>query len=165
MTYEEFRRKHPAVRCMHHHSSEDRANLASSFRLTRGQREAVGEFFYVHDLVPDKAFPTAKAATTAAYAIFLKNASAHHAPSCGKDCGDTFACVICKRTVGPCLQNGEVVERPHCSSCGFIYDEEGRVPCATCGKRAWEIVLGKALCRKCIRAHHEMAATGKIGEP
>ena len=54
------------VRCFHRHSSETRANLQSSFRLGHRQRESVGEFFYTHPAVPNRAFPTRKAAALAA---------------------------------------------------------------------------------------------------
>lgn len=74
MTYEEFRKRHPATRCFERYTSEQRANHAASFRLGRRQREAVGEHYYVHEMVPDIAFPTAKMATTRAYAVFVGNA-------------------------------------------------------------------------------------------
>lgn len=54
------------VRCLHHYSSETRANHAASFRLGHRQRAAIGEYFYTH---PDRegiAFPTRKSAALAA---------------------------------------------------------------------------------------------------
>ena len=56
------------TRCFQAHSSETRANHAASFRLGHRQREAVGEFFYVHPELPNKAFPTRGAAARAALA-------------------------------------------------------------------------------------------------
>jgi hypothetical protein len=67
MTYEEFRRTHPAVRHLQRYSSEQRASHAASRRLTPGKRRSVGEFFYTHPHLPGKGFPTPKAATRAAY--------------------------------------------------------------------------------------------------
>lgn len=53
------------VRCFHAYSSETRANHAASFRLGHRQREAVGEFFYTHPDVPNRAFPTRTGAAKA----------------------------------------------------------------------------------------------------
>lgn len=69
MTYADFRKAHPAVRCFQKHTSEQRATLASSHRLSQQQRQSVGEFYYVHNMVPGIAFPTAKAATTQAFEV------------------------------------------------------------------------------------------------
>lgn len=74
MTYKEFRKAHPARRIFMRYTPEQRADHASSHRLGRRQREAVGEFFYEHDMIPDRAFPTAKTATTRAYAVYLQGA-------------------------------------------------------------------------------------------
>jgi hypothetical protein len=54
------------TRCFHAYSSECRANHAASFRLGYQQRRAMGEFFYVHPDLPNKAFPTRGAAARAA---------------------------------------------------------------------------------------------------
>lgn len=70
VTYLEFRRKHPATRCWQKFDHEQRANHASSHRLTQQQRSAFGEYYYLHPMVPNNAFPTAKAATTAAFRIY-----------------------------------------------------------------------------------------------
>ncbi len=67
MTYQEFRKVHPATRCFLHYSSETRADLASSHRLMQTQRRSVGKFYYVHPMQPGVCFDTAKQATTAAY--------------------------------------------------------------------------------------------------
>lgn len=53
------------VRCFHAYDSETRANHAASFRLGHRQRESLGEFFYTHPDVPNRAFPTCKAAALA----------------------------------------------------------------------------------------------------
>jgi hypothetical protein len=79
MTYEEFRKAHPARRIFMRYSSEQRANRAASHRLGHRQRQAVGEFFYEHDMIPDRAFSTAKDATTRAYKLFLER----QAPAAG----------------------------------------------------------------------------------
>lgn len=73
ITYDEFRKLHPATRCFQRYTSEQRADHAASFRLGWRKRQAVGEFYYVHDMVPDIAFPTAKMATTRAYQVFVSN--------------------------------------------------------------------------------------------
>lgn len=54
------------VRIFQSFTSEQRANHASSHRLGHRQRQAVGEFFYVHPAIPDRAFPTRSAAARAA---------------------------------------------------------------------------------------------------
>ena len=53
-------------RCFQPYSSETRANHASSHRLGHRQRESVGEFFYTHPAIPNRAFLTRKAAAIAA---------------------------------------------------------------------------------------------------
>lgn len=53
------------IRCFQHYTSRDRADRAASFRLTRSQRESVGEFFYMHPLRDDVAFATRGAAERA----------------------------------------------------------------------------------------------------
>ncbi len=65
--YEAFRRANPAIRNFQRFTSDQRASHAASFRLTPRQRQAAGEFFYTHPMLPGLAFPTAKAATTAAF--------------------------------------------------------------------------------------------------
>jgi hypothetical protein len=69
-TFDEFKRACPATRCLHKYSSQDRANLAASHRLTPGQRASMGEYFYVHPLQPSIAFPTRKRALTAAWRAY-----------------------------------------------------------------------------------------------
>lgn len=71
LTYEAFRKAHPATRCFHKYDSVTRADRASSFRLSRQARDRVGEHFYIHPLCPGVAFPTAKRATTHAYEAYL----------------------------------------------------------------------------------------------
>lgn len=56
------------VRCFHKHSSETRANLAASFRLGYQQRAEIGQFFYVHPAIPNRAFGTRGAAAAAGLA-------------------------------------------------------------------------------------------------
>lgn len=70
MTYEEFRKKHPATRCWQKYDHIQRADHASSHRLTQRQRASFGEYYYLHPMVPSNAFPTAKAATSAAFRVY-----------------------------------------------------------------------------------------------
>lgn len=71
MTYEEFRKAYPATRCFQRYTSEQRATIRSSHRAGHRQREAVGEFYYVHEMVPGVGFPTAKAATQRAHENYM----------------------------------------------------------------------------------------------
>lgn len=71
ITYDEFRRAHPAQRNFYQYDSETRANHAASHRLGHRQRNAVGETWYSHPMCGNIAFPTAKAATTRAYEIHI----------------------------------------------------------------------------------------------
>lgn len=50
------------TRHFHRHSSQTRADLQASFRLTPNQRESTGEFFYVRSDAPTIAFKTLKQA-------------------------------------------------------------------------------------------------------
>jgi hypothetical protein len=50
------------VRCFQPYSSDQRANHAASHRLGHRRRQAVGEFFYAHPAIPDRAYPTRGAA-------------------------------------------------------------------------------------------------------
>jgi len=54
------------IRNFQPYSSESRARHAASFRLGHRQRESLGEYFYTHPAVANRAFPTRKAAATAA---------------------------------------------------------------------------------------------------
>lgn len=74
MDYATFRKIHPATRCFQRHSSETRAMMASSFRLGRRQRNAIGEYFYIHEMIPGTAFSSAGLATKAAYAAYVEKA-------------------------------------------------------------------------------------------
>lgn len=58
----------PAVRGFHRFDSQTRADHAASFRLTRGQRERIGEAFWTHPRRPGVCFPTRIAALRAALA-------------------------------------------------------------------------------------------------
>jgi hypothetical protein len=55
-----------AVRCWQKFSSETRANLMSSHRVGFRQKERFGEFYWTHPLIPNRAYPTRKAAYSAA---------------------------------------------------------------------------------------------------
>lgn len=72
LTYEQFRKKHPAIRCYNEFDSDQRATLSRA-RTGYQARRASGSFFYIHPLQPGIAFDTAKAATTAAYAVYQSN--------------------------------------------------------------------------------------------
>lgn len=54
------------TRCFHKYSSETRADLAASFRLTQNQRRSIGHYFYVHPAFPNTAFETQGDAARAA---------------------------------------------------------------------------------------------------
>jgi hypothetical protein len=56
----------PAIRCFAKYDHNTRANLMASHRQGHVQRHRVGEFFWIHPLVPGIAFPTRKAALLAA---------------------------------------------------------------------------------------------------
>lgn len=75
MTYEEFRKANPAIRQFMALSSEQRANHAASFRLGYQQRQRQGDYFYTHPACPGLSYPTAKAATTAAYRTYNESMS------------------------------------------------------------------------------------------
>lgn len=66
----------PAVRCFerydHHARSLKMASHTQGFR----QREAVGEFYYTHPFVPDRAFATRGAALRAALATLSSSTPA-----------------------------------------------------------------------------------------
>lgn len=67
MDFATFRRANPATRCFQRYSNIDRADMAASHRMGHRQREAIGEFFYTHPLVPGLAFPTRTRAEQAAF--------------------------------------------------------------------------------------------------
>ena len=71
LTYEQFRKLYKAARNFQAYDHNDRARHASSHRLGFRQREALGEFYYTHDLCPDRAFDTAQGATRHAYEVYL----------------------------------------------------------------------------------------------
>lgn len=52
------------TRCWMRYDSSTIANLRSSHRLGHRQRQAIGEYFYVHEDRPNVAFPTRKSAVT-----------------------------------------------------------------------------------------------------
>jgi hypothetical protein len=54
------------IRCFQRHTSQERADLSASHRLTQNQRNSVGHHYYVHPDLPDTAFPTRKRAAVAA---------------------------------------------------------------------------------------------------
>lgn len=58
----------PAVRCFQLYTSAQRSDLMASHRTGFRQRERLGEFYWIHPLVPDIAFPTRVAALRAALA-------------------------------------------------------------------------------------------------
>ena len=71
MTFDEYRELFRASRGFQRYSSEQRANHASSHRLTQNQRISVGEYFYAHVHAPGIAFPTRQAAERAGYDAYL----------------------------------------------------------------------------------------------
>jgi hypothetical protein len=54
------------VRHFQQYSSEQRANHSASSRLGYRQRQRVGEFFYTHPNIPNRAFTTRRQAAEAA---------------------------------------------------------------------------------------------------
>lgn len=54
------------VRCFQRFAAEQRANQAASHRLGHRQREAIGDYFYIHPKVPGRAFTTRRGAACAA---------------------------------------------------------------------------------------------------
>jgi hypothetical protein len=60
------------VRHFQRFTPEQRADHASSGRLGHRQRQAVGEFFYVHPDLPGRAFPTRRAAARAALRLLAE---------------------------------------------------------------------------------------------
>jgi hypothetical protein len=67
MDFATFRKANPATRCFQRYSHLERADRMASHRLWHRQREAVGEYFYTHPMVPGLAFPTKKRAEQAAF--------------------------------------------------------------------------------------------------
>lgn len=55
----------PPVKHFQRYTSEQRADLMASHRLTKNQRTSVGEVFWTSDAAPGIAFPTRKAALRA----------------------------------------------------------------------------------------------------
>jgi hypothetical protein len=55
-----------AERGFQRYTSELRADIAASFRLTQGQRASIGEAFWTHPLCPGVCYPTRIAALRAA---------------------------------------------------------------------------------------------------
>jgi len=66
MTKAEFGSAFKPLRRFQRRSSEERANAAASTRMGHRQKEAVGEFFYEHPLIPNIAHESAAAAKTQA---------------------------------------------------------------------------------------------------
>lgn len=54
------------IRCFQRYTSEERAGKMASHRQGFRQREAVGEFFWIHPALPGVAFSTRRAAIAAA---------------------------------------------------------------------------------------------------
>lgn len=61
------------VRCFHRYDSETRSNMAASRRLGYRQRQAEGEFYWVHDMVPGVAFGSRKQAVAAVLHALANN--------------------------------------------------------------------------------------------
>ncbi|HXE63146.1 MAG TPA: hypothetical protein VN519_06370 [Bryobacteraceae bacterium] len=67
MTLEEFRKAHKATRCFQRYDHNARADRYASCRMGHRQREAIGEYFYVHDFAPGLAFPSQGQAVSRAH--------------------------------------------------------------------------------------------------
>lgn len=69
--------KSPTVhRCFDKYTSAERSNKQASHRQGHVQKHAVGEFYYVSDLVPGIAFPTRGRAEAAEMAVIAKQREA-----------------------------------------------------------------------------------------
>ncbi|MCX4150012.1 MULTISPECIES: hypothetical protein [Paraburkholderia] len=71
MTFDEYRKRFRASRGFQRYTSEQRANHASSHRLTQNKRISTGEYFYAHVHVPGIAFPRRQTAERAGYDAYL----------------------------------------------------------------------------------------------
>lgn len=67
MDFDEYRKQFPATRSFQRYTSEQRANHAASHRLTPGQRQATGEYYYTHVHAPGLAFGTLTQAERAGF--------------------------------------------------------------------------------------------------
>lgn len=74
MDYADFRRAEPAVRHWHKYDVNQRTEVASSHRQGFRQRQAIGEFWYSHPRIPDRAYDTAKQATVRAHEVYMSAA-------------------------------------------------------------------------------------------
>ena len=70
MTYEAFRKAHPAKRNRQHYATAQTIERWSTPLRSEAWRNSTGEYFYMHALLPGRGYPAAKAATTAAYEIY-----------------------------------------------------------------------------------------------
>ena len=63
-----------AIRCYYHYTSEQRSDR-DTLRLGHKQRKAFGEFYYVHPLRDDRAYPTRKQAEAQVLVGYLRIAA------------------------------------------------------------------------------------------
>lgn len=56
----------PAVRCFHHYTSEQRSDLQSAHTQGYKARNRIGDVFWIHPFIPDRAFDTRAQALRAA---------------------------------------------------------------------------------------------------
>lgn len=57
------------IRCFQGYTPEQRSNMRAFLTLGYKKRHSVGEFYYVHPALPNRAFPRRKAAAKAALAV------------------------------------------------------------------------------------------------
>jgi hypothetical protein len=74
MTLAEFGKAYKPIRCFQRYTSEQRADRAASFRLGPVQRDQVGEYCYVHPLLPDRAYPSPSRARRATHWYLIEQA-------------------------------------------------------------------------------------------
>ena len=74
MTLAEFGKAYQPIRYFQRYTSEQRADRAASFRLGPVQRERVGEYGYVHPLLPDRAYPSPSRARQATHWHLIEQA-------------------------------------------------------------------------------------------
>jgi hypothetical protein len=71
MSYEDFRRAHPARRCFQGYTVEQRVERWSTPLKSASFRNATGEVFYTHPDLPGQGFTSAQGATKMAYGVYL----------------------------------------------------------------------------------------------
>ena len=74
MTLTEFSRAYRPIRYFQHCTAAQHTDRAASFRLGPAPREHVGEYCYVHPLLPDRAYPSSSRARRATHWHLIEQA-------------------------------------------------------------------------------------------